>query len=377
MIESVSIPFPTVERLALECGHKWDAFDKAADNTRLGEAALQQALRSLNQTGGLESDSALVLFGSFARREMTGESDYDWTLLIDGVVDNAHARRSLMMQKALADSALIEPGSSGTFGNLVFSHDLVHHIGGGADSNTNLTRRMLMLLESRPFDWDDSGSGQLVWDNVLNNILERYFEQEVHFSPAGSSRVPRFLLNDLTRYWRTICVDYAAKHREQDGNKWALRNAKLRFSRKLIYASGLAFCLSCELDPPQEDFGLFDKQTAADSKPFIAAAKRFAMTPSLEFLAQFIAAYVTDETRRKKIAALVFGSYNAWLEKISDKDFRCSLKELSHTNAADSADFQTVREESRKFASGLQLLFFGRESDPDPISNLCLDYVGF
>lgn len=56
------------------------------------------------------------------------------------------------IQAALQDNNLIAPGSSGTFGNLVFSHDLVHRIDGGADSNAKLTHRMLMLLESRPFD---------------------------------------------------------------------------------------------------------------------------------------------------------------------------------------------------------------------------------
>ena len=135
---------------------------------------------------------------------------------------------------------------------------VVHRIGGGADSNANLTRRMLMLLESRPFSLSAADSADTVWENVLGNILERYFEEDVHFAPAGERTVPRFLLNDLTRYWRTIAVDYAAKHREQDGKKWAVRNAKLRFSRKLLFASGLAFCLSCQLDPPTTSHeGLF------------------------------------------------------------------------------------------------------------------------
>lgn len=370
-------PFPTVQRLSVLCGAEWQAFATAEQATVEAEARLQRALAGISG-GGLPvgGDSALILFGSFARREMRLESDYDWTLLIDGVVDNQHADQARAIQHALSAAGLTEPGSSGTFGNLVFSHDLVHRIGGGADSNANLTRRMLMLLESRPFDLD-GGSGKLVWDNVLANILERYFEQEVHFFPAGHCRVPRFLLNDLTRYWRTICVDYAAKHREQSGTKWALRNAKLRLSRKLIYASGLAFCLSCELEPPVDDHGLFGRMEATSPQPFIRAARRFAETPCLEFLAEFITAFVADDGRRRRVAELVFGSYNEWLLRIADEDFRAKLKNLSHSEATSCPAFGEVRRLGSDFANGLKLLFFNRESDPDPISNLSLDYVGF
>lgn len=345
------------------------------------EASSKLSAALTPQTGvGLPfgGDSALILFGSFARHEMTPGSDYDWTLLIDGVVDNQHADQARTIQAALQTAGLVAPGSSGTFGNLVFSHDLVHRIGGGADSNANLTRRMLMLLESRPFDFGGRSSSELVWQNVLANILERYFEQEVHFSASGKCRVPRFLLNDLTRYWRTICVDYAAKHREQDGRNWALRNAKLRMSRKLIYASGLAFCLSCELDPPKDDGALFGIADLDSPRPFIEAAQRFATTPCLDYLARFITAYVTDEARRLRIAELVFGSYNEWLCLISDETFRKTLGQLGHSEAQNCREFQEVRRLGTEFAKGLKLLFFNRESDPgDPIANLSLEYVGF
>jgi hypothetical protein len=371
-------PFPTITRLAEACGKNWAAYELVARSSE--EASRKLAAALTPQAGGglpFGGDSALILFGSFARHEMTPGSDYDWTLLIDGVVDNQHADQARAIQTALQNAQLIAPGSSGTFGNLVFSHDLVHRIGGGADSNANLTRRMLMLLESCPFDLPGRPSSQLVWNNVLANILERYFEQEVHFSTSGRCRVPRFLLNDLTRYWRTICVDYAAKHREQDGKGWAMRNAKLRMSRKLIYASGLAFCLSCELAPPKEDGGLFGVLDPVNPQPFIEAARRFASTPCLEYLASFIMAFVTDESRRNRIAELVFCSYNDWLLRICDEGFRKQLKDLSHGTTSDCSEFQEARRLGTNFANGLKLLFFNREKDPDPIANLCLDYVGF
>lgn len=372
-------PFPTVNRLAAECGTKWPAFEQAAKTTEAAEERLRKALVAEGNGERLtDADTSLVVCGSFARREMTDESDCDWTLLIDGVVNSQHGESARRIKRAVEASGLNSPGSTGTFGNLTFSHDLVHRIGGAADSNENLTRRMLMLLESRPFEIFTDDQAPQIWDNVLSNILERYFEQDVHFSPDGRCRVPRFLLNDLTRYWRTICVDYAAKHRDQSGAKWALRNAKLRFSRKLIYASGLAFCLSCELTPCSEDFEVFTKKGADDPKPFIDSAKKFAKTPTLEFLAQFVVAFVEEAEKRKQIASLIFGSYHEWVKIVGDNSKRSTLSGISHEEAKTNSVFNEVRTSGSEFAKGLRLLFFNREDDSSsPIANLSLDYVGF
>ena len=271
----------------------------------------------------LSSNVSLVLFGSFARQEFVEGSDYDWSLLIDGGVDKDHAviERNISEEFKNGIHGLKAPGSSGTFGNMVFSHELVHRIGGGADSNSNLTRRMLMLLESRPISLSETDLSIFVWNGVLRNILERYFEEDIHFAPNAERKVPRFLLNDLTRFWRTMAVDYAAKHQEQGREKWALRNAKLRFSRKLLYASGVAFCMSCELNPPKKiENGLFGPIEDASVTPFIDSAMQFAKTPALEYLAAFIEEFVKDASKKKQIAAMIFGTYSEWLELLGNKD---------------------------------------------------------
>jgi len=370
-----SNPFPTVEKLAKECGCEWPHFhDAALQTARMEEIfreAIQEEGRNVEVPKGrlLDTDSSLVLFGSFARYEMVPGSDCDWTLLINGVVNNRHADDARLIQRAIRD-VLKDPGPAGTFGNLCFSHDLVHKIGGGADSNENLTRRILMLLESRPISLSETDSARVVWTAVLRSILERYFEEDVHFSQV--KKVPRFLLNDLTRYWRTICVDYAAKYREQEGAKWAMRNAKLRLSRKLLYAAGLAFCFRCHLDPPSPEAGGFTGAT----EPFIAAALKFAGIAPLEFLAIFIDGSLEGD-RRIRVSEYIFGSYNGWLGLLGDGDKRAHLEKLGHAQANDDKIFQMVRELGLDFANGLKLLFFDREHDDDLIANLSLEYVGF
>jgi hypothetical protein len=52
--------------------------------------------------------------------------------------------------------------------------------------------------------------------------------------------MPRFFLNDIFRYWRTLTVDYAAKQWKDGRESSSLRKVKLLTSRKLLFAGSLA-----------------------------------------------------------------------------------------------------------------------------------------
>src|SRR6266700_860144 len=123
-------------------------------------------------------------------------------------------------------------------------------IGGQNDTNRNTTQRILLLLESQPI-----GTRTEAHERVLRAVINRYLEEDTHPLTQNSKayRVPRFLLNDIVRFWRTMAVDFASKQRDRAGKGWGLRNAKLRMSRKLIFASGLLVCFSANLDPDLND----------------------------------------------------------------------------------------------------------------------------
>jgi hypothetical protein len=76
------------------------------------------------------------------------------------------------------------------------------------------------------------------------------------------------------RYWRTICVDFEEKHRDTGGEdpEWVTRNAKLRTSRKLLFAGGLVPILLCHLREAGRDERFPD--AVADRNSFGSACGR-------------------------------------------------------------------------------------------------------
>jgi len=285
------------------------------------------------------------VFGSLARGEWTEKSDVDWTLLLDGQtypeqIDTVEEIRSWI------DERYRVPGREGTFGRLSFSHDLVHRIGGRDDSNANLTQRILLLLESIPIGRQDA------YDRVLRALLERYITEDFGWVVSKRpSYVPRFLLNDIARYWRTVAVDFAYKRRDRSGDGWALRTAKLRLSRKLTFAAGLVACFRCSLLPDlYPDFeGLPSGERASIA---VHELQEFLRLTPLEMLAW---AYLHFETLTAA-ATDVFGSYDGFLELL-DGDGRERLSGLKHDEAVDDETFQHARWLGRAFQGGLNALF--------------------
>jgi hypothetical protein len=294
----------------------------ARERTSAGIARLRAALDPI----ALDPGAAVVLFGSWGRRELTRRSDDDWAVLTDGGArpPDLHA-----VAAALGGSA---PGRSGVFGDHISCDDLLSRIGLDQDSNTNLTRRMLLMLESQPVAGDDAH--RRCWERVLDGYLE---------DADRPYRPPRFFLNDLIRYWRTICVDFVGKERE-GGEKWGIRNAKLRTSRKVLFAAGLVPLLQCHR---------FDR---AQRREYLAAQLA---APATDRLA---AAFLDVGARDAGVRAL--SAYDRWLAVLDDEARRSELEQLTKETAHESLVFRDVRRHAAELERGLLVLLFDTELLP-------------
>lgn len=347
-------PSSPFDRLRDRLGEEWPALTRSRTRTR-------EVLERLQSLAASPPDTAVVVFGSLARGELTRSSDADWILLVDGQSSPSHFRQAGAVEEALRAARLGEPGRSGTFGALTSSHELIHHIGGTQDTNQNLTRRILLLVESAPL------TNPAVHRRVIKGVLDRYivYEEAVPRKRPHREAIPRFLLNDVVRYWRTMTVDYAAKRWEQPGGKWALRNTKLRMSRKLLFVAGFLLCLKFELDPP------------ADRDSFLADLEHFperfaswlleqTRLAPIDMLADVVTVRSNGETARR-----LFGSYDRFLAVLEDDDARAHLEKLPFDDAADDALLREMQALGSEFQRGLTRLFF---HDDERLRELTMKY---
>ncbi len=315
---------------------------------------------------------SLVLCGSLGRFEVTSGSDIDWTLLVDGPVDAAHrevvndvGREIEAVRKA---EGLEEPSQVGPFARMMFSHELVHQIGGDEDMNSNITRRMLLLLEAHPI------SEPHILNRVVAAILDRYLDQSVHAYRKETERdfFPRFLMNDVVRFWRTMAVDCGAKIGTRDAKKWALRNAKLRFSRKLLFVAGLLLAYESILAPRKASrSGSGAVQSVG--LDLIARTQEMTKLPPLDTLARGLL-FDPAWPGLPDAAKAIFDSYDAFLGIVADDNKRKELTSLRLDQAANSATFQEIRNLGRNFQKGLDDFFY---RGPEDVSKLTYSYSLF
>jgi hypothetical protein len=330
----------TSQQLSCETGESWPAIEAARAKTEQLLATLRDGLGELD-----DASFSIIVTGSLGRAEASERSDVDWYLLVDGPSDPEHGPLRQKISKRIDDLGFRQPGQSGTFGALVTSHELVHYIAGTRDSNENLTRRILLLSESRAL------TGSLVRERVIGNVLARYVIHDPPVRPSGTRTIPLFLLNDVVRYWRTVASDYPSKMWDRQHEGWAIRNIKLRFSRKLLFAWGLITSFAGELFAGGVFEGVDDTHERLTRLSEIIR-QQTNVTP-LELVALMVL-----ETGDDALARQIFSSYDVFLRAMSDTGQRKHLEDLPFGSAATDAMYHDLQSESRRFGEGITALFF-------------------
>lgn len=170
--------------------------------------------------------------GSYGREEAGENSDIDLFFITDQSIGK--------IDKILIDADLINitralqfPDFSGDGAYLEVHklQDIVGALGSREDDYKNyFTARMLLILESKCV------YNEQKYNDIINSVLDIYYVDEDTNNALNFH--PTFLVNDIIRYWRTLCLNYEYSKNKKDNTKENkikayIKNCKLKFSRKL------------------------------------------------------------------------------------------------------------------------------------------------
>lgn len=225
--------------------------------------------------------------GSLARREYTSGSDVDlFFLVLDDDVTAAQRAQERFRDKLQGISVKM-PASGGVFEKPLPANEMLTNIGGDYDTNVYITRRMLFLLEG---EWIFN---RTKFEKTRQDLISKYVEEELE-----DRKICLYLLNDIIRYWRTICVDY--EYKISGGNKAeAVRHIKLRFSRMLLYFAGVVAISQTQDVPYEEKRKVLEKLFSIPPIERIRSVIGNKSQASLQLYTEFLVAIDDSEIRQQ------------------------------------------------------------------------------
>lgn len=184
------------------------------------------AIRNKFSNSKLFENRSITIYcaGSLGRGDIGSHSDLDLFLLSG---EKKSRLKEVEMLAAIIninrDLNYQEFSNDGRYLKIYDKEAMLKAVGHPRDDSENLfTARMLMLLESRAICND------LIYEEYLDSIIEHYFRD----SRGKQSFRPLFLINDILRYWRTLCLNYE-QIRDEPNKPWGKKNINLKFSRML------------------------------------------------------------------------------------------------------------------------------------------------
>jgi predicted nucleotidyltransferase len=172
--------------------------------------------------------------GSYARLEASEYSDIDLFFLYSATPNDIEEPKTSQIRffskliEIVEDMRFPKLSNDGEYLTLTHTSDLLNDLGSRDDDYKNFfTARMLLLLESQCIYKDE------IYNDAIKRVIEAYFRD--YPGHEGSFR-PTFLVNDIVRYWKTLCLNYENKRNKPTDNnekliKQKVKNFKLKFSR--------------------------------------------------------------------------------------------------------------------------------------------------
>lgn len=238
---------------------------------------------------------SIVVAGSYGRLEASSESDLDYIVLTNSLSDETKQIQSTIIKLA-AELNILLPNPTGVFSVIIPVNELIERTGRGDDDLASLAQRMLLLMEARPV------YNEHLYRSTVDKLLRKY----LRLLEGSPEKEALFLLNDIIRYFRSICVNYEFNFWKQE-DKWVIRNVKLRHSRIVMYAGLLLLTLNAS------------KYRSEQKTKFSYIAEHTFLTP----IEKIVSVYQDngDPSYRR-----VLGIYDIFTRKISDPTIRQALK---------------------------------------------------
>ena len=199
------------------------------------------------QTTCAREEICIYVAGSLGRLETGKISDLDVFLFVDSIQNTPGKRTITRLEEIMVLSEIIQVNTElnlppfsgdGEYFKIHEVSELLAGAGTATDDSENLfTTRLLLLLESKC----------LVNDTLYNNAAKKVLEMYIRDGTGRDDYKPLFLLNDILRYWRTVCLNYE-RTRHDKSKPWWKKNLNLKFSRKLTVFSTVLVILIERVD---------------------------------------------------------------------------------------------------------------------------------
>lgn len=221
-------------------GIDFDRYGALAENWEHSKKTIKEIRECLGH--GLSDEIlTLAVAGSLGRMEAAdGVSDCDLIVVLTDPASQNETRANELYSAVwnkLGVLGIRRPKRMGTFSQPTSTRQLCHkaNIGAPDEDMRSFAKRLLFLLETQPV-YNDTG-----YKDVIKSVIECYAERFVAKDPKKEWG---FLINDLVRYFRSLCVNYRWDF-ENEPEKWLLRNIKLRHSRLVMYGGLLMLLGEC------------------------------------------------------------------------------------------------------------------------------------
>ena len=216
-----------------------DLFERRSEYS---EKRLIELGNRLCEIAELDEFPKLTIFGagSYARLEASKFSDIDLFFLHHGSSDKLEPKRLFAKVTEIVNAMKI-PAFSNEYLEILYTDDMIINLGSPKDDYDNhFTTRMLLLLESWCLCRDEFYNKAL--EEIINSYFRDYHDHEALFRPV-------FLINDITRYWKTLCMNYEHTRNqpaddEETKLKQKIMNFKLKYSRMTTCFATVAYLFS-------------------------------------------------------------------------------------------------------------------------------------